>query len=75
VVKGQVYYIYNRFIKNYLDNNQIDLLIDMLLMKFIKDEILTQWETTVNISENNMLYGMFEQFGRYCDSRQNTTID
>ena len=47
----------------------------MLLMKFIKDEILTQWETTVNISENNMLYGMFEQFGRYCDSRQNTTID
>ena len=30
---------------------------------------------TVNISENDMFYGLFEQFGTYCDNRQNTTID
>ena len=64
-----------KIIQEYLYNNKIDLPIDMLLMKFIKDEILTGWETTVNISENDMFYGMFEQFGTYCDSRQNTTID
>ena len=64
-----------KIIQNYINENEIDLPIDMLLMKFIKDQILTGWETTVNISENDMFYGLFEQFGTYCNSRQNTTID
>ena len=64
-----------KIINDLIDNNEIDLPIDMLLMKLVKDKNLTGWETTINLAYNDMFYGLFEQFGTYCDKRQNTTID
>ena len=62
-------------IYNWVNKNIIDLPIDMLLMKLIKERVITGWEVKENISTNPMFYGLFEQFGTYCTNRQNNTIE
>jgi hypothetical protein len=62
-------------IYKWVNENKIDLPIDMLFMKLIKDNIITGWEVNRSITYNKMFYGLFEQMGTYCEHRQNNTID
>jgi len=62
-------------IQQWVRKNDIDLPIDMLFMKFIRDEVITGWEVNRSITHNHMFYGLFEQIDTYCDHRKNNTID
>ena len=62
-------------ILDWVKNNNVDLPIDMLFLKLIKENVITGWEINYSLTENQMFYGFFEQMGTYCDSRQNNTID